>query len=155
METGIVDLEIDADSTCCKEQGDPSKIGETPPFLELLCSLSPVRWLPLWRSVPPQKLTASMPRTKPEANGDPCYKLLQETRTDKLKSKVRIVRLADPGSNSLPLIMSARHTAASGEACVLCLSDCARHVPLQGICPSESFRPNLMVQSHLLYPTPT
>ena len=84
------------------------------------------RWLPSWRSVPPRKLTASMPKTKLEANGDPCHKLLQETRTDKLKPKVRIVRLADPGCNSLPLSMSARHTAAGGEACVLCLSDCAR-----------------------------
>ena len=101
MESGIVDLESNADSTCCKEQGDPSKIGEMPPFLELLCSLSPVRWLPSWRSVPPRKLTASMPKTKLEANGDPCHKLLQETRTDKLKPKVRIVRLADPGCHSL------------------------------------------------------
>ena len=81
MESGIVDLESNADSTCCKEQGDPSKIGEMPPFLELLGSLSPVRWLPSWRSVPPRKLTASMPKTKLEANGDPCHKLLQETRT--------------------------------------------------------------------------
>ena len=126
METGIVDLESNADSTCCKEQGDPSKIGETPPFLELLCSLSPVRWLLSWRSVPPRKLTASMPKTKLGANGGPCYKLLKNTRTDKLKSKVRVVRVADPGCNSLTLNMSARHTAAGGEACVLCLLDCAR-----------------------------
>ena len=73
--------------------------------------------------MPPQKLTASMPKTKLEANGDPCHKmlqeLLQETRTD--KPEVRTVKLADPGCSSLSLIMSARHTAAGGEACVLCL----------------------------------
>ena len=126
METGNVDLENNVGSTCCKEQGDPSKIGERPPFLELLCLLSPVRWLPSWRSVPPLKQTASMPKTKLEANADPCYKLLLETRTDKLNSKARIVCFADPGCKSLPLIMSARHKAAGGEACVLGLSDCAR-----------------------------
>ena len=87
MGTGIFDLESNADSTCCKEQGDPSKIGEMPPFLELLCSRSPVRWLPSWRSAPPRKLTASMPKKKLEAIGGPCYKLLEETRTDKLKNQ--------------------------------------------------------------------
>ena len=87
MGTGIFDLESNADSTCCKEQGDPSRIGEMPPFLELLCSRSPVRRLPSWRSVPPRKLTASMPKKKLEAIGDPCYKLLDETRTVKLRNQ--------------------------------------------------------------------
>ena len=144
METGIVDLESNADRTCCKEQGDPSKIGEMPPFLELLCSQSPVRWLPSWRSVPPRKLTASMPKTKLEANGDPCYKLLQETRTDKLRNQGSCCQGGRPWlqlSNSKHV--GKAHSCKRRGLCFMPPGLCAGHVPLQGICPSEQLLPLL------------
>ena len=37
MGMGIFDPHGSAGSTCCKEQGDPSRIGEMPPSPGLLC----------------------------------------------------------------------------------------------------------------------
>ena len=73
MGMGIFDPHGNAGSTCCKEQGDPSRIGEMPPSPGLLCLRSHFQWLPSRQSMPKRKLTAAIPKKKQGPIGNPCY----------------------------------------------------------------------------------
>ena len=72
MGMGIFDLHGNNGSTCCKEQGGPSRIGERPPSPGLLCMRSHFRWLPLLPSTPPRKLSAAIAKKSRGAIDKPC-----------------------------------------------------------------------------------
>ena len=67
----IFDPHCSAGSTCCKEQGDPSRIGEMPPSPGLPCLQSHAQWLPSRLSMPTRKLQAAIPKKRQGPN--PCY----------------------------------------------------------------------------------
>ena len=62
MGMGIFDLHGSSGSTCCKEHGCPSRIGEKPPSPGLLCVRSRSQWRPLLPSTLPLKLSAAIAR---------------------------------------------------------------------------------------------
>ena len=72
MGMGIFDPHGNAGSTCCKEQGDPSRIGERPPSSGLLCMRSHFQWLPSRPSTPTRKLPAAIPKKNQGAIEKPC-----------------------------------------------------------------------------------
>ena len=78
MGMGIFDPYGNAGSTCCKEQGDPSRIGEMPPSPGLLCVRSHFQWLPSRPSAPTRKLPAAIPKRNQGAIENPCCWLLNE-----------------------------------------------------------------------------
>ena len=71
METDTFDPHGNAGRTCYKEQGGPSRIGETPPFPGLLCLQSHVQWLPSQLSMLVQKLQSAI--SKRRLGRNPCY----------------------------------------------------------------------------------
>ena len=71
MERDIFDPHGSAGITCYKEQGDPSRIGEMPPFPGLLCLQSHAQWLHSQLSTPTRKLQAAIPKKRQGPN--PCY----------------------------------------------------------------------------------
>ena len=70
MEKDIFGHHGSAGRTCCKEQGDPSKIGGMPLVLEPLCLQSRAQWLPLHPSMPAPTLRLAISKKMLERN--PC-----------------------------------------------------------------------------------